>query len=161
MSVYELYQTPPIRGTNLSVESISLGPTGTAFNYYNTNSFTTDFGFYSGTAGAPVSLGTGTGTGTISVTAIGDKYFMNLPLYEGIVGVTAAFLISTQTLATGFRPTDEVSSSAIIRSNASGYDVGICSIETDGHIRFYQRQGNFNTFIGRCDIESQTICYHQ
>lgn len=160
MSVAELYHIPPIIGTDISVESIRVGPTGAALNYYNTGSLSTNFGFFSGTAGNPVSLGTGTGTGTISLTAIGNQYFMNLPLFEGTLGTTGSFFISGVVLGTGFRPSTEVLAPAIIRSNASGDDDGICSIETDGHIRFYQREGSFGTFIGRCDIESQSLSYH-
>ena len=157
MANYELKQIPPVQGTDLSVESIRLGPTGPSLGYYNTGSISTDFTFTNVTGG---SLGTGSNTGTINLTAIGNQYFLDVPQFTGAVGVSGSFLISNVAIPAAFRPTTRQFHSSVMISNASSYDDAICSIETDGKIRFFNRNNIFPGLIGNCEIESQVIPYH-
>lgn len=156
MSVNQLFQSPPVRGTDISVQSISLAGGDPFDNYMNTTLDTTFF--FAGITGS--SLGTGTSTGTLELSSIGDQYFINVPQYTGTVGVTASYLISTSSLPTEYIPSTRQFSPSILVSNGSAYNSAICSIETDGKIRFFNREGIFPGMIGNCEIESQVISYH-
>jgi hypothetical protein len=153
MSVSELLQVPYVQGTNLNVESISVG-NGTPISNFTEATISTDMYFDS--AGNS-HLGP---TGPMVFTEISDKIFVSLPdAFTGSTGATAGAIIVTTAVPTQFRPTTATAyGSAVLVTNGLAPNGGcVCSVSTAGVMSFKTNPGVVLT--GTCVVLPQMVSY--
>jgi hypothetical protein len=165
MSLNELLQNPPIQGTNLFCQSITVGPQGSSggspFDIYSDSTYINTFYFVPGTGGTAGTGATGpsltpTG-GTITITQISDKIFMNIPGSTGTVSVIS-FATSLNSCPTGYRPTNEAYGNAIGISSSGTFPITF-TMSTTGILTFIPAPG-IQAFNSTSEIPPQTIMYH-
>ena len=150
-----LNKSPPLQDTNITCESIAVGPTGSALTNYQSGSFIGSFGLSGGT-------GWNTGlTGLFTYEIIGNICNLNIPNFNSNIngGSTGATLYLT--LPAVITPASSLSqlncSSLLFNGNSGG--VINCAVElTSGLLIFTTANNNALTGSG-FQILQQTITY--
>lgn len=158
MSISELFQVPPIQGTNLSVESIQLAGSGglspspiTTFTQFDLQGQ-----FYIDDPN--VKLGP---TGFISGTILNNNMMLILPGQTGTTGGTGTSIFFNAVMPTQYRPSVDVEGPCLLASDgfavtSPGAAVLILGSST-GIITIKPTNGTSNTISGTTGIPVQNV----
>lgn len=153
MSAHNLYSSPPAQGTNLSVQSITLGGvTGTSSFQSPIPSFmssTFETAFYIDSPSQPMGP-----TGTITLNALNGDVSMSLPSAGFLGGGTGSSMVSTAFIPVQFRPTHASYGLIGISVNGQPPSQGRFTIGTNGLITL-----NIAALTGTNAIVPCTVTY--